>query len=244
LQQILFGSYGRRNLNHLGQAVLAIAVVASGPAFAAWQTYSNDKLGYSVEFPGKPVEGSGAYRTDLVVDAPTHYAALKDGDTSFVALEIDTGQPEEGTALMGEFEYWLTQIGDIALDSVSRLNVGMQYGRFLTVDCRDDVVPEGPHQTARAREILHNAAGIECPDGARLTTNLFFTQGRLYAITGIAQGANAKASSAPGRFANSLDWVGANAEHAKAVLERLEAARKGAEKRNGDNRPAVPAPSR
>jgi hypothetical protein len=211
----------------------AIAILASYPASAAWQTYTNRALGFSVMLPGTPTEGSGTYKTDLVPGGvPTHYAKLIDGDTTFVALEIDTGQPDEGTSLVGEFEYWLSQIGDIALDSISRLNVGMEYGRFLTVDCRDDVVPEGPRQKMRAREIFQDAAGIQCPNGARLTTNLFFTEGKLYAITGIVSGANAKTSSDPGRFANSLDWAGANAEHARAALKRLTDARK--EEQRGD----------
>lgn len=206
---------------------LVAAVLASGPAAAAWETYTNESMGYSVMFPAKPTEGSGTYRTDLVAGATTHYAKLTDGEDTFVAMEVDTAQPDEGATLVGEFEYWLSQIGEIALDNISRLNVGMQYGRFLTVDCRDDIVPEGPRQTMRARRILDEMAGLACPNGARLTTNLFFTQGRLYAMIAIASGPDAKTTSAPARFANSLDWVGANAQHARAILDRAMAARGG-----------------
>lgn len=204
-----------------------MATLAASPAAAAWETYTNQQLGYSVMFPGKPVEATGTYRTDLVPEGQTHYAKLTDETGTYVALEVDTGQPAEGTTMLGEFEYWLTQIGPVALDSISRLNVGMQYGRFVTVDCRDDVVPEGPQQTMRARQFLQDAAGISCPNGSRLTANLFFTQGRLYAIVAIASGPDAKTSSAPTRFANSLDWVGSNAEHAKTLLDRAVAAKHG-----------------
>ncbi len=205
----------------------AIVLAASGPAAAAWQTYTNESLGFSVMFPGKPTEGTGIYRSDLAPNAATHYATLKDGDTTFIALEIDTGRTEEGAILMGEFEYWLGHFGDIALINVSRLTAGMEYGRFLTIDCRDDVIPEGPNQTARAHQMFKDAAGIVCPNGARLTTNVFFTQGRLYAITGIRAGEDAKVANDPGRFANSIAWVGANAEHARALVDRT--ARAGAQ---------------
>jgi hypothetical protein len=95
----------------------------------SWQTYTNQQLGYSVMFPGKPVEATGTYRTDLVPEATTHYAKLVDGSTTFVVLGVATGQPDEGTTFLGEFEYWLTQIGQIALDNISGLNVGMQLER-------------------------------------------------------------------------------------------------------------------
>ena len=72
----------------------AVAIAASGPAAAAWQTYTNEPLGYSVMFPGKPTEGTGIYRSDLVSSATTHYATLKDGNSTFIAIEIDTERPE------------------------------------------------------------------------------------------------------------------------------------------------------
>jgi len=201
--------------------VALVALVASGAAAAPWEIYNNEALGYTVMFPGKPTEGTGVYKSDLIPGAPTHFATLKDGESTFIALEVDTGQPEEGTALMGEFEYWLGQIGDITVNNVVRLNVGMQYGRFVTLDCNDNVASEGVKQAGRARELFKNAAGLACPNGARIVADLFFTQGRLYAVMGMQTGANAKLASAPVRFVNSLGWIGANAEHARAMLERV-----------------------
>ena len=193
--------------------------VMSGPAYAAWQSYENETLGYTVMFPSEPVEGTGFYRSDLAPNAPTHFAKLEDGDSSFFAIVIDTGRTEDGAILIGEIEYWLGHIGDIALNSISRLNTGMEYGRFLTIDCRDDVVPEGLNQTVRARYIFETAAGLSCPNGARLTANIFFTQGKLYVAAGMQAGENAKVAGAPGRFANSLGWIGANAEHAQNLVD-------------------------
>lgn len=202
-------------------AFLAVAsALIATPAFAAWETYTNEALGYSVMFPGKPQEGTGVYRSDLAPDAATHYATLKDGDSTFTSIEIDTGRAEDGAILMGEFEYWLGHFGDIRLDNVSRLTQGMEYGRFLSIDCRDDVIPEGPNQTARAHQMFKDAGGLVCPNGARLTVNLFFTQGRLYAVAGMRAGDDAKTSNEPGRFANSIAWVGKNAEHARTLVDR------------------------
>jgi hypothetical protein len=184
---------------------------------AAWEPYTNEALGYTVQFPGKPAERTGVYRADLAREAPTHFATLKQGQTTFTALVIDTGLPNEGAILMGEFEYWLSYYRDIVLNTVSRLNIGSQYGRFITIDCRDDVVPEGPLRVEKAHEMLEDAADLVCPNGARMTANIFFTLGRLYAFIGVQEGENAKTGNAPGRFANSAGWAGANAAHTRTL---------------------------
>ena len=217
------------NLRQIALFTAALALFAT-PAFAAWETYTNEPLGYSVMFPGKPKEGTGVYRSDLAPNAATHYATLKDGNSTFISTEIDTGRVDDGAILMGEFEYWLGHFGDIRLDNVSRLTQGMEYGRFLSIDCRDDIIPEGPNQTVRAHQMFKDAAGLVCPNGARVTVNLFFTQGRMYAIMGMREGDDAKTSNEPGRFANSIAWVGKNAEHARTLVDRSarQAAQQGA----------------
>ena len=206
-------------MRQLALMIAAAAMTAATPAAAAWQTYNNEAMGYSIMLPGAPTDAMGIYRSDLVRKAVTHYSTFKDADTQFVALEIDTGLPEDGTAVMGEFEYWLSQMGDIALDNLSRLNLGMQYGRLIVVDCHEGIESEGPKRPGLARQIVKEAGNIVCPNGARLTGNMFFTQGKLYAAMAIVTGPNAKTSSAPTRFANSLDWLGANADHARAVFD-------------------------
>jgi hypothetical protein len=202
-------------------ALIVAGVTLAGPAraAAAWEEYTNQALGYSVQFPGKPTEGNGVYRAELVREGRTHFATLRSGDATFTALVIETGLPAEGAILMGEFEYWLAYYGDIALNTVSRLNIGLQYGRFITLDCRDDVIPEGPLRTEKAHEMMEDAANIVCPNGARMTANIFFTQGRLYAFIGIQAGENAKVANAPGRFVNSAGWTGANSQHANSLTD-------------------------
>jgi len=205
-------------LRQIALTIVAVALFAAGPA-AAWETYSNEPLGYSVAFPSKPKEGTGVYHSDLAPNAPTHFVSLKDGDSSFVTMVIDTGRPEDGAILMGEVEYWLGHIGEIAQSNVSRLNVGMEYGRFLTVDCRDDFVVEDPAQGARGRQMIKDAGGIVCPNGARLTANMFFTRGRLYIAIGVQAGPDAKVSGTPVRFVNSLAWIGENEKRARANVD-------------------------
>jgi hypothetical protein len=201
-------------------ALIVAFVALAGTAEAAqWEPYANDRLGYQVQFPGKPTERTGVYRADLVREAPTHFAQLKTGDATFTVLTIETGLPQEGAILLGEFEYWLAYYGDIVLNTISRLNIGSQYGRFITIDCRDDVVPEGPLRTEKAHEMMEDAADLFCPNGARMTANVFFTLGRLYAVIGVQTGENAKTANAPGRFANSLGWSGPNSAHARTLLE-------------------------
>lgn len=206
-------------LRALATLTVAFAIFTAGPAAAAWQTYLNEPLGFSVMFPGKPTEGKGMYRSDLVPEGVTDFVSFKDGDASFVAMVIQTGRNDDGAIVMGEFEYWLGHFGEMALNNVSRLNIGMEYGRFMSLDCSDSHIPEGVNQGVRARQMFKDAAGIVCPDGARLTTTLYFNQGRLYAAMGIQAGEDAKLSGAPGRFANSLNWEGANEVRARTMVD-------------------------
>jgi hypothetical protein len=199
--------------------VAALALASAQPAYAAWQAYENETWGYSVQFPGEPSEGTGIYRSDLAFAAPTHYTRLVDGDGTYTVMVVETGRPEDGAIVLNEFEYWLGLFGDITLNTVSRLNTGMEYGRFINIDCRDNVASDGPNQTERAHRLFMDAGQISCPEGARLTANAFFTEGRLYAVIATLAGPNAKTSGAPSRFANSLGWIGENAEHAKGLID-------------------------
>jgi hypothetical protein len=209
----------RKGIGLTGLFAAAMTALSCTPAEAAWQAYENEALGYSVSFPGEPTEGHGTYRIDLAPNAATDYAKLIDGDATYAVLVIHTGRETDGAILMGEFEYWLGHFGDIVVNTVSRLNTGMEYGRFISLDCRDGSVSDGPNQTVRGHQIFEDAAGISCPEGARLTVNVFFTLGKLYAVVAILGGPNARTSGAPSRFANSLGWVGENDAHAETLVD-------------------------
>jgi hypothetical protein len=217
-------------LYKIGALSTALVVFAAAPALAAWQGYQNEELGYAVTFPGEPVEATGNYRSDLIPGAPTHYTVYKEGDGTFMALAVDTGRREDGAVIMGEFEYWLSHFGDVVVNTTSRLNVGMEYGRFICIDCRDQVVSDGPLQVERAKRLFQDAAQFDCPNGARISLNLFFTQGRLYAILGMMAGDEAKLSPAPVRFTNSLQWIAGNADYGRELLARSSLAERAAER--------------
>lgn len=214
-----------------GIALLTAATLlsASGPAAAAWQGYENEELGYAVTFPGPPGEANGTYRSDLLPGVPTHYATYKEGNETFLTIVVDTGRPQDGAILLGEFEYWLTHFGDVIVNTATRLNVGMEYGRFLSIDCHEDVISEGPLQVERAKRLFMDAAALDCPTGARLSASLYFTQGRLYAITAMVVGEEAMLSPAPIRFINSLQWIAGNAEYGRELLARSSLAERAAE---------------
>ncbi len=213
----------------------------SAPASAAWSGYENEALGYAITFPGTPVEHTGSYTSDLIENAPTHYSLYQEGDGMFMVLVVDTGRLEDGTVIMGEFEYWLTHFGDVVVNTTSRLNVGMEYGRFLTIDCHDNVISDGPLQVERAKRLFQGAANFDCPTGGRITMNLFFTQGWLYAIMARTVGEEAKLSPAPVRFVNSLQWVAGNAEYGRSLIARSPLAERAAELNAANAAPAMPA---
>jgi hypothetical protein len=206
----------------------AMTLTTIGSAVAAWQGYENEELGFAVTFPGVPTEATGTYKSDLLPGVPTHYATYREGEGTFLSLVVDTGRLQDGAILLGEFEYWLSHFGDVIVNTPVRLNVGMEYGRFLSIDCREGVVSEGPLQVERAKRLLNDAAAFDCPSGARLNSGLFFTQGRLYAIMGMMTGADAALSPAPIRFVNSLEWIASNAEYGRELLARSSLAEQAA----------------
>jgi len=207
----------------------AMLLFATGSAVAAWQGYENEALGYAVTFPGPPTEATGTYKSDLLPGVPTNYATYKEGDETFLTLVVDTGRLQDGAILLGEFEYWLSHFGDVIVNTATRLNVGMEYGRFLSIECHEGVISDGPLQVERAKSLFMDAAALDCPTGARLSAGIYFTQGRLYAITAMVAGAEAMLSPAPVRFINSLQWIAGNAEYGRELLARSSLAERAAE---------------
>ncbi|MEY4878987.1 MAG: hypothetical protein RJB62_456 [Pseudomonadota bacterium] len=236
-------SYNREMRENMRQIVILSILAAlflSSPASAAWTGYENEEFGYAITFPGTPTEATGNYRSDLIPGAPAHYSLYEEGDGMFMVLVVDTGRLEDGAVLLGEFEYWLSHFGDIVVNTTVRLNVGMEYGRFLTIECHDDVVSEGPLQVERAKRLFQEAANFDCASGARITTNLFFTQGRLYAIIARQTGEEAKLSPAPVRFVNSLQWIAGNAEYGRSLIARSSLAERAAELNAAAAQPPAP----
>lgn len=191
---------------------IVLAMFGTDAHAAAWEKYVKDDLGFSVSFPGQPEEKMGTYTTRLVPNAVSHYAVVRAGDVVYSTAVIETGQNERGLAILGEADFSLSQLGETVLNSAYR--TGQDYGRFITVDCKEDyaALSEGGINTGdQARRILSTATGLECPTGSRLTMTILFKNARLYLIAGVASGPAAMSAGGPGRFANSISWAGVNA---------------------------------
>ena len=114
---------------------------------------------------------------------------------------------------MGEAEYNLTLLGDLSGQSVSRVEPGRDavFGRFLTVTCRAGRREGQPGQVEGAVAWFKQITGLDCPTGARLTSNIFHNRGRLYLISGInlPSGDNNFGPAAL-RFTNSISFYRAD----------------------------------
>ncbi len=170
--------------------ILAAAGMAlvSGTALAAWKGYPYKDLGFAVEFPDAPTTSTGMYHTVLVNSAPVHIYARKQDDATFVASVVDLqDRAGEGASLLIEAEFNLGLLGDVSATEISRVEPGKAavFGHFVTVDCRNDKVPDQPGQTEAAHKWFKAITGVECPNKGRLTVNLLFNRGRLYLISGI-----------------------------------------------------------
>ena len=204
--------------------MLAAALLPSVPASAAWQEYPTQALGFIVEFPDMPATSRASYRTVLVPNgALAHLYTVKQDNTVFVATVVDLlDRKEEGATLLGEAEYNLTLLGDLSGQSVSRVEPGRDavFGRFLTVSCREGRREGQAGQVEGAVAWFKQVTGVECPTGARLTSNVFHNRGRLYLISGInlPNGDDHNYGPAALRFANSISFYRADGTRNPADL--------------------------
>jgi hypothetical protein len=191
--------------------LLAIATFGAGTAYAAWAEHPYKDLGFVVEFPNPPAASTGNYRTQLVDSAPVHIYSQKQDNALFIAAVTDLqNRAGDGASLMTEAEFNLALIGKIQNNSTSRVEPGKDavFGRFITIECRKGIEPDQPGQDVAAQAWFKGVMGTECPDGSRLTVNLFFHRGRMYMITGINLPTADGPSAGPAalRFANSVSF--------------------------------------
>ena len=195
-------------------SMIVAASLAAGSA--SWKEYPQPQLGFVVEFPADPAASTGNYRTGLVPSAVAHILSLREEHAVYVATAVDLlDRKEEGATLLGEAESTLSQLGDVASISTSRVEPGRAaiYGRFITINCRKERVTDQLGQTAESvRTWFRNITGAECPDRSRLMANLFFNRGRLYMIQGINLPNTDDTPSSPAalRFANSVSFFAAD----------------------------------
>ncbi len=202
-------------------SLAAAATLIAGSAVAAWKEYPYKDLGFVVEFPDPPKETSGNYKTVLVDAAPVHIYSQHQEGALFVASVVDLqSRAGEGASLMTEAEFNLGLLGEISGNSTSRVEPGKAsvFGRFITIDCQSGRVPDQPGQTEAAHSWYQAITGTQCPDGGRLTVNLFFNRGRLYLIQGINLPIKEDSSFGPAalRFANSISFFAADGTRNRA----------------------------
>jgi hypothetical protein len=191
-------------------------LLAFSPAAAAWKEYPQPQLGFVVEFPAEPVVATGTYKTTLVPSGAAHIYTVKEEHAVYVATVVDLlDRKEEGATLLGEAEANLSQLGDVTSISTSRVEPGRAaiYGRFITINCNKNHVPDGLGQTVESiRTWFKGMTGIDCPDKSRLMANMFFNRGRLYVIQGINLPTTDDAPAGPSalRFSNSISFFAAD----------------------------------
>jgi hypothetical protein len=198
-------------LRAIGPVLLAVATFGAGAAYAAWSEHPYKDLGFVVEFPNPPMASTGNYRTQLVDSAPVHLFTQKQDGALFIASVTDLqNRAGDGASLMTEAEFNLALIGEIKGNSTSRVEPVKDavFGRFITIDCKKGRVPDQVGQDVAAQAWFKGALGMECPDGSRLTMNLFFHRGRMYMVTGINLPSADGPSAGPAalRFANSISF--------------------------------------
>ena len=198
-------------------AILTTSITASGQ----WKEYPQPQLGFVVEFPAAPKVSMSAYKTMLVPSAPVHIYSLREGNDLYMATVTDLiNRKEEGATLLIEAEFNLNLLGDVTGYSTSRVEPGRDaiFGQFITINCRSGKTPDQAGQTEAAHAWFKGLTGIECPNGARLTVNMFFNRGRLYMMQGMSFPDKEDNSFGPNalRFTNSISFYRADGTRAPA----------------------------
>ena len=204
-------------------SVLACLVVlmTSTVAAAQWKEYPMPQLGFVAEFPAPPAASMSTYKTMLVPSAPVHVYSLREGNDRYWATVTDLqNRKEEGATLLIEAEFNVNLLGDVTGYSTSRVEPGRDaiFGQFITINCHSGKVPDQAGQTEAAHAWFKGITGIECPNGARLTVNMFFNRGRLYMLLGMSIPDKEDNAFGPNalRFTNSISFYRADGSRAPA----------------------------
>lgn len=185
--------------------------MVSGAAGAAWAVYERPELGYRLDFPDTPAETNGVYRSILVQRAPTHIVTAQTDTGVFTATVVDLfDRAEDSASLMNEAEFFLNLLGDVVDISTTRTPPGERavFGRHITIDMRSGRADEQIGQTEAAHKLFKDATGLDVVDGARMTTHMYFRNGRFYIFHGVNLPVDGDARSPDAlRFLLSFVWT-------------------------------------
>jgi hypothetical protein len=120
----------------LALAVLT-AVLAAGPAEAAWMEHMFRDLGIAKEFPNEPRREMGTYSAPVAGTVPATVLSVSDLPN----------KQEVGAAIMGECTHFAEQEGQPLANMTTRVEPGARavYGRLVSVNLRNN---QGRRQTA------------------------------------------------------------------------------------------------
>jgi len=153
------------------------------PAQAAWKTYIDKELGFSVMMPGDVTASLGTFRGQLAGPRQTiNYRSMDDNIEYRITVMNFVQAQAEGAALLGERQFMFQDKKKVLTDVFSRVGSGADavYGRKSVIDLPDNK--------------------------GRSTGAFYFTKGKLFLFETTVPANGNLASPDPDRFIDSVSF--------------------------------------
>jgi hypothetical protein len=163
-------------------AIISALVLAAAPVQAAWEPHHFEDLGFRIDFPAEPRMSRGEWRGAIAGLVPTIHFAAEFNHVSFEAIIVDfADRVSETPTLLGEAGDLLGREGTLVVETMARTDNGPNsiYGRRITV-------------------MLEN--------GAKKTSQIHATDGRLYIFVVTISPEGDLGSTAASRFQDSISF--------------------------------------
>jgi len=165
-------------------AGIAVAIVAGGPASAAWKIYNYPELGVFKEFPAEPKAEDITYKTPVSGEHKGKKFSVAEDDVDYAMTVVDMPDKIDTSAsIMGECTYNAEVAGVSVSNMTARVEPGARavYGRMQSTDIKGK---------------------------GRSLTACFFNKGRLYIIEALVRPNNQDFPNSPLaiRFVNSMSF--------------------------------------
>lgn len=125
-------------MSRLFGLLIALALLSTGSAQAAWTEYVFADLGIRKDFPIQPTRTKGTYKTPIVPETPADILTVEmDGMIYRLTVVPLQHQNDEGASIMGECAYFsLTQASKALGDFSTNIGFGLHgiYGRWTSAD--------------------------------------------------------------------------------------------------------------
>jgi hypothetical protein len=175
-----------------------MAIVAGGPASAAWKIYNYPELGVFKEFPADPKVEDITYKTPVSGEHKGKNFSVTEDDVQYSMTVVDMQDKVDTSAsIMGECTYKAEVAGVSVSNMTARIEGGRNavYGRMQSTDIG----------APTAESIAKGESG---KDKGRALTACFFNKGRLYIIEALVMPNNQDFPNSPLaiRFVNSMSF--------------------------------------